>query len=148
MGMVPTRKDEEMTDKPEVGTEEWARSISHPYTAIIWNTPHNPAYCCATIWGPRVTSWQCNRKPSVFYGSLGYCKQHDPAAQIARRAEQDKRLREQMETDARKYALRALGPKAIEALRQIAAGHNDPRSLAKEVLDTFDSKYPQKEAAE
>jgi len=89
---------------------------------------------------------QCTRKVKVtrevnHHGKIvemGYCKQHDPVAVKAKadawRAKLDADCAER---DAQRKAKRDaedLARAAIAALRQIAAGHNDPRSLAIEVL--------------
>ena len=89
---------------------------------------------------------QCNNKVKVtrkvlhhgVEAEFGYCNRHDPIAVAAKRAKQEAAWKAKW--DAEKAAAQAkrdereLAERAIEALRQIAAGHNDPRSLAIEVL--------------
>lgn len=89
---------------------------------------------------------QCNKKAKVFreakwHGKVetfGYCGTHDPVAVAQKKAERDAKWKAQW--DAQQAAAQAkrdareLAERSIEALRQIAAGHNDPRSLAIEVL--------------
>ena len=94
-------------------------------------------------------SHQCSKKAKVVRKVLhhgkevefGYCGLHDPVAVAEKRAKREAAWRAKWDAeqaawkakqDARELAERA--ERAIEALRQIAAGHNDPRSLAIEVL--------------
>lgn len=109
--------------------------------------PHNPERCCAAVSsGGWAGICQCSRKPVVFRDVLhhgkaahyGYCKQHDPvtvearaAAQQAKWVEQERIRRAELDRAARAKALRE---EALDALKAIAAGHNDPRGLALEVL--------------
>lgn len=92
------------------------------------------------------SSHQCSRKAKVtrkvmHHGKVaeyGYCGLHDPVAVAEKRAKQKaaweaKWQAEQAAWKAKQDA-RELAERAIEALHQIAAGHNDPRSLAIEVL--------------
>lgn len=52
-----------------------------------------PPQCSATVYGPRVQSWTCQRAASVQRNGKWYCRQHDPvvrkAKDEARRAEWD-----------------------------------------------------------
>lgn len=125
-------------DKAEVGSEEWARSIERPYTAAIFRTPHSPTNCCAAVYGERVQPWQCSRKPAVWYGDLGYCKQHDPAATLRRREERNARYKAESDREMRKWEeqkrLRDLNAAALAAIKEIARGHNDAQALARSVL--------------
>lgn len=41
--------------------------------------------CSATVFGPRVHSWQCSRTATVERDGKWYCRQHDPEAKKARR---------------------------------------------------------------
>lgn len=75
---------------------------------------------------------QCNRKRG--HGPDGlYCKQHDPAEVARRDAEAKARWDAKWDRAQRPNRLIAAYRKALE---QIAAGHNDPRSLAAEALKT------------
>lgn len=84
------------------------------------------------------SSHQCSRKKAVERDGIGYCKQHDPIAvqekRDARDAERRAYWRAQEARDAREAHRRAWTEKAVAALRQIAAEHNDPGALAREVL--------------
>jgi hypothetical protein len=76
---------------------------------------------------------QCNRKRG--HGPDGlYCKQHDPAAVAARNAEVCRAREERWERQMRPHRMREAYEKA---LRDIANGHNDPMTLAKQVLEEF-----------
>lgn len=45
--------------------------------------------CSATVFGPRVHSWQCQRTGVIKRYGKWYCKQHDPEAVEARRQARD-----------------------------------------------------------
>lgn len=98
---------------------------------------HQPDYllCCqevednSTFW-PRYR--QCRRKRG-FGPDDAYCKQHDPDAVALRRRKADERAI----VANRKWLLEANGEYFFKALEKIAAGHNDPRGLAKEIVERF-----------
>jgi hypothetical protein len=46
---------------------EWQKSLGYRF---------NPAVCAATVFGERVTIYQCQRKPSIKFKGFGFCKQH------------------------------------------------------------------------
>jgi len=121
-------------------TEEWARERERPFVHHWHKTPHNPEYCCASVpeGGRSVLFHQCRRAPKVWYGSLGYCSQHDPVAADARHEAKKAQWAadEQSRTNRRATEAHAaaFGKAAVAALKEIAAGHNDPRSLAQSVL--------------
>lgn len=88
---------------------------------------------------------QCWRKPAVFRCvegiEYGFCKQHDPAAvaernRVRHAAYEAKWAEERAQYD-RERRQREAQAAAKDALEQIAAGHNDPRTLAAEVLALF-----------
>lgn len=88
---------------------------------------------------------QCTRPAVVFREvegkTYGFCKQHDPAAVEARHkarldrwnAEWAARDAEIARAEQERLALEA----SKAALEKIAAGHNDPRTLAMETLAMF-----------
>lgn len=76
---------------------------------------------------------QCDRKRGFGPDGL-YCKQHDPAVAEARRKEADRRAEEKWNNRPEARMRRAL-ESAQAALRAIADGHNDPRTLARETLE-------------
>jgi hypothetical protein len=95
------------------------------------------ARCCETVResGVRFPHYvQCHRKRGYGPGEA-YCKQHDPVAVEARRAAADERYAAQTAKRRTEWA----GPTFLAALRQIAAGHNDARGLAREVVEKFDA---------
>jgi hypothetical protein len=109
---------------------------------------NKPGSCCAAVHesGRGVSFYQCTKKAKytrevMHRGqrvTLEYCGIHDPEfvrrKNIKWRTEYDaRRAEEQAQRDAKK-ADRILRDAALEAIRKIAAGHNDPRSLAMEVL--------------
>lgn len=89
---------------------------------------------------------QCDKAGSYRDGAgRWWCGVHSPVAWARRRAaqvakEEARRARWDYERAVtRKAATRkAAGEKALDALRQIEAGHNDPRALAAEVLALLD----------
>ena len=110
----------------------WGRELAMDYS------PHNSfsarldeRRCRASVHNDfGVGFHQCCRKPVE--GGL-YCRTHDPAAIEARR----KASNERYATKAAKEKRRNMawhGAPFIAALREIAKGHNDPRSLAAQVL--------------
>jgi hypothetical protein len=66
-----------------------------------------------------------------------YCKQHDPATVKARAAKADEEYRVKHYAEMKRWC----GPSFLEALRKIAAGHNDPRTFATEIVEDFDARY-------
>ena len=92
--------------------------------------------CCASVSnGERFARYyQCER--SRGYGpDEAFCKQHDPVAREARRAANEARY--WAKSDAKRPQWH--GHEFLAALRLIAAGHNDARGLAKEIVDKFDA---------
>lgn len=97
---------------------------------------HAPDYtrCCELVMGPEryFNSHQCRRKRG--HGpDEAYCKQHDPAVVAARREKQEARWKAEFNRDRIQWN----GKVFLEALQQIADGHNDPRGLAQEVIAKF-----------
>ena len=101
-----------------------------------WIVPEKPACCIAEIqsgW----SFYQCTRPRG--HGPDGlYCKQHDPVAVEAKRKRQQAK-------SAAEWAARAAQwdyekkhkdwvSSCLQALADIAAGHNDPRKLASDLL--------------
>ena len=102
--------------------------------------------CRASVYDRTIRrSYQCQKKPAVIRcvdgQDVGFCKQHDPEAVKARhtarakeweRERAEARAKEQRRADTAKA-----NAAAKEALERIAAGHNDPRALAAEILALF-----------
>ena len=90
---------------------------------------------------------QCSRKASVqrdveHNGKLatyGYCKTHDPVAV----AEKERKWRAKYDAEAAlrtaQWTQERMRHEAIEVLRHIANGHNDPCALAGELIDRYDA---------
>lgn len=107
----------------------------------------DPAYCRQSVHegGRGVGFYQCCRKPTVFRcidgKEYGFCGQHDPEDVQRRRAKRDAKWAADYAARQAKWA-RADQEKAAlaackDAIAKIAAGHNDPRTLATEVLALF-----------
>ena len=80
---------------------------------------------------------QCARKRG--HGPDGaYCKQHDPDAVAARRAESDAKYKAERDAAYAKWKRERHAPAMLTALRQIAEGHNDPRELAAGIVAAFE----------
>ena len=93
--------------------------------------------CCKAVYDPDTrASWQCKRPNG--HGEQGaYCKQHDPLVVSAKRnARSAKWKAEWAAKDRDAEFTRA----ARQAIRDIAAGHNDPRGLAQSILDKLESQ--------
>lgn len=102
--------------------------------------------CRASVYDNGIRrSYQCQRKPAVIRcvdgKEIGFCKQHDPEAVKARhtaRAKEWERERAEARAKEQRRADTAKANAAAKAaLEQIAAGHNDPRALAAEILALF-----------
>lgn len=97
----------------------------------------DPKRCVKSLmdrWHPG--GYQCTRPRG--HGPDGcYCKQHDPAAVAARTVVRDAAYSAKLAADNLRRQKAEAGAKALDALKQIADGHNDPRSLAQELLDQF-----------
>lgn len=74
---------------------------------------------------------QCARRKTVEVDGIGYCKQHSPGEVAKRRQAQQDKYEAERQISERRY----VRPNEYrDALREIAAGHNDPRALAEAVL--------------
>jgi hypothetical protein len=116
---------------------------------FIWKprwgqSPAKRDRCRASVY-TSVWSHQCQRKPKIQREVDGklylFCYQHDPVAIDAKRkARQEKWDKEWAEKEAG-WARKEAEGKALdackEAIQKIAAGHNDPRTLAMETLKMF-----------
>lgn len=99
-----------------------------------YHTTPDLTRCCENV-ADGFWSKQCS-KPCGYGPEKAYCKVHDPEAVKARRDKATAEYKAQLAIDRVKWA----GPKFLEALRQIAAGHNDPRALAEEVIKEFEKR--------
>jgi hypothetical protein len=77
--------------------------------------------------------YQCSRKRG--HGpEQAYCKTHDPAAVAARQKKSLNQYKEQ----SRRRSIEFAGHRFLKVLREIAAGHNDPRALARDAIKEFE----------
>jgi hypothetical protein len=88
--------------------------------------------CCEEVYA-NFQSHQCGRKRG-FGPDKAYCKQHDPDAVKARRAASERKYLDEINAKQSQWH----GPKFLAVLRQIADGHNDPRSIAKEAIEEYE----------
>lgn len=122
----------------------------HIFKGRFGNPYLNPNKCARAVpdGGRSPTFHQCNRKPKVTRTvkgkEYGFCATHDPVALNEKYLQrQAKWEREWKETQAKwdyNTAMEKAHEAAIEAIRKIAAGHNDPRTLANEVLKMIPAK--------
>lgn len=113
----------------------------------------SPKYCATAIpnGGRSVGFHQCSFKPKIYRmvqgvrggpsKSYGFCSIHDPVVVLRKRADNAaKWKRESEERRAswdRQNAIKAATDACVEAIKKIAAGHNDARGLAVETLSKF-----------
>lgn len=91
--------------------------------------------CIAAVWSKDRWSreTQCSRKRG--HGPDGlYCKTHDPAAVKTREDRATAARDAKWEATVKKLYLGCDGPRLLDAIVQIAAGHNDARGLALQTL--------------
>ena len=105
--------------------------------------------CCAAVHngGRSVSFHQCRKPIKVWRDvqlnkgeikNLGYCGIHDPVKVAERRKKRSDEYKAKSERSrafyARRKAKEDLGETAIEAIKKIAEGHNDPRTLCQSIL--------------
>lgn len=88
--------------------------------------------CRAEVWSrERWARWhQCTRKGEIEHNGMLFCKQHSPDAEAKRKAEMDERDR----LERLKWAHKSWTSEAFGVVKQIADGHNDPMTLAREYM--------------
>lgn len=143
----------ELTDKAaaEAFTKKWAYEPHRPGYAkrtpvIRHHSPYQGQPQCQAETSKAMGNWTqfaqcCNRGKVTLADGSTWCGTHSPEAvrkrgakQAARWAEtQAKWAKERADREA-KIALETAFPKLRDALQQIADGHNDPRTLAAQVL--------------
>jgi hypothetical protein len=88
---------------------------------------------CAESVHDRYSPHQCRRKRG--HGPEGaFCKQHDPERVAAKRAEWNAKFKAEFAASQKKHKVSMAAPALLAALQAIAAGHNDPRAFAAQVL--------------
>lgn len=127
-----------------ITTEEDARIVQYPWSGRYGREiPHNTKYCCASVpdGGRSMGFHQCGNAPKHFYGSLGYCTKHDPNYIIQKKLAWEADYEAKLAAERAKRNLQALKAEftqqCIEAVRTIAAGHNDARGLCQNLLYMF-----------
>ena len=88
--------------------------------------------CCKQVHGKeRWAGWRgCMKPASVERDGKWFCKSHDPGTVKARQDKTTAAYYDQRSTEA-------LLRNSLMAIREIAAGNNDPRQLAQAVLDAY-----------
>lgn len=91
--------------------------------------------CCESVHGRGfdMIGHQC-RKSRGQGPDEAYCKQHDPDRVKARQDESRQAYRDKVN----KLQVQWYGATFLAALREIEAGHNDPRTLAREVIAKYE----------
>lgn len=114
-------------------TPEFLALYDSSYGRNYRSVPPDYTRCAAAVFGAWDTK-QCLRANG--HGPHGaYCKQHDP---VARKAKQDAgaaKWRNDMENLRRESTFTS---DCQSAIREIAAGHNDPRGLAQSIIDKLE----------
>jgi hypothetical protein len=99
----------------------------------------DPSRCCAEV----SAGWhysQCSRKRG--YGpEEAYCKTHDPVVKKQKLEAERAAYLVKQSAENEKWKLKANAQNFLDALRLIADGHNDPRSLAIEAIKDFPTPY-------
>ena len=135
---------------------KWALSSHHKDSYAAWaGNPKghkpDPDECAATVYHNHSRMFtQCSRKRG--HGpEQAFCKQHDPVA--VKKRNDEKRAKWEAEwaekdrkRDAAKRA-RELEAAALELIKQIASGHNDPRGAAIDLLESHNATPEQHETA-
>ena len=112
----------------------------HVYECRFPRRPADPRWCVASVHDSIGVGFsQCARKPKHEYGGHGWCAQHYPPNVHARSVALEKKWQEEWAArEAARDKEKAEDEQksaALDAIRKIAAGHNDPRGLAIEVLE-------------
>jgi hypothetical protein len=77
--------------------------------------------------------WSGRRKCARKAVTDGFCKQHHPDAAKKRQAEIDEKFKVRQRESLLGYG----GPRLLEALRSIAHGASDPKSIAQAAIDAL-----------
>lgn len=96
-------------------------------------------FCAGRVWSPgAMISSACMNNGKHEHDGKWWCRMHHPPTVQARREESrrkwSEKFRVQQDGWVRSEALKKKQAAALSAIEQIAAGHNDPRALAQEVL--------------
>jgi hypothetical protein len=114
---------------------DWQRRVGY---AAATKFPDGKPRCRARVHTGRVGFNQCGNRGKVQgEGGFWWCATHDPAAEAKRAAAASAKHEAEQAASRRRWALQAGAREFLDALRAIRAGHNDPRTLATEVLAKF-----------
>lgn len=122
----------------------WALSSLHEKRYRVWGGQPNgvapdPSRCCESVADEgRSPLFHQFHSPRGHGPEEAYCKVHDPVAVKVRQDKSAERYNARLERDYINSFTKLLE----EALKKIAAGHNDARGLAVETLEKYeDSKW-------
>lgn len=114
---------------------EWQRLYGHTFS------PQKPKWdrCCVQVWGgPKgITPSQCNNKArhdEDHSGRPTRCKIHSREYVSAKQKKADAKYQAQMDVIRERREKAKLKQACLDLVRQIAKGHNDPRTAAMELL--------------
>lgn len=111
------------------------------FPRLISAATANPLYCRASKFS-NYRRHQCFNKATKEWAGVMFCGRCFPptvhARQEVRQAKWDAERAAAEESRHQREAAAALAVAAVDGIRRIAAGHNDPRSLAQEILEEFD----------
>jgi glycine/D-amino acid oxidase-like deaminating enzyme len=86
--------------------------------------------------------YSCSNTGRIERDGKFYCGIHDPEAEKARRAKHEAKWRAKWDEEKKAHEAnrrrQEFGKEAIGALQLIAAGHNDPRRLAADLIAKFE----------
>ena len=85
--------------------------------------------------------YPCSRLGRHEHDGKLYCKQHYPPDVEKRKAEQAAKSKKALATYHEQLRRAEVAARFENVLRLIAEGHNDPRSLAQEILDEYDGDH-------
>ena len=106
--------------------------------------------CTEKVWSKGV--WASHRCPNTAkfdpdaQGVPTKCGTHSAASEARRKAKQDAKMQKWMKRSDAARDLRQARADVESALRKIAEGHNDPRSLAQETIAALDAAIERAEA--
>jgi hypothetical protein len=113
-----------------------AEAISYGGNSFRASKKYDPTRCAYEV-DNSYNNWpsyaQCSKKPTCGPDGI-FCKIHDPEYI----AEKNRKRDEKYKADWNKRMIELGGKKFYEALVEIRDGHNDPRTLAREVLQPYE----------
>lgn len=100
--------------------------------------------CVATVYGERLTSWQCTRRAV----KDGYCKQHHPDAVAERERAQRVKVDREIRADTLKWESLGRRDQVVSVACDLASGKATVRELKQAVKRYDDADRAFREAAE